>query len=50
MKQIDYKGLLLNYDYIKYSWLISTKTGELVARFTNLDTAKKFIDSLLSNG
>lgn len=50
MKTVNYKGLSLNYDYIKYAWLISTEAGELIGMFSNLDKAKQFIDSLASSG
>lgn len=47
MKQTSYRNLLLHYDYTTYAWIISTKTGELIGSFTDIDKAKSFIDNLL---
>lgn len=50
MKQLKYKEFNLIYDYTKYSWVITTNTGELIGSFTNIDKAKIFIDYLINNG
>lgn len=45
MSNMIYKGLMLNYDYILYSWVVSCEKGSIVGKFTTLDKAKEFIDS-----
>ena len=50
MKQVKYKEFNLIYDYTKYSWIITTNTGELIGSFSNIDKAKFFIDCLIING
>lgn len=46
MSVLNYRDLLIHYDYVIYSWVISTPTGEVIGSFTNIDKAKKFIDDL----
>jgi hypothetical protein len=41
-----YKDLVLFYEYTTYSWIVTTKTGETIGFFSNMDKAKSFIDSI----
>lgn len=47
MKNLIYKELVLNYDYLLYSWVITSQEGSFIGKFTTLDKAKQFIDNLI---
>lgn len=47
MGKVKYGNYILHYDYVYYAWVVSTLNGDLIANFTTLDRAKKFIDDAL---